>query len=114
MNWGIIFFAWIAIVGVAFLITGQSMKARGKITVGWFIGQDIKMERCRNVKGFIEYTYPKIMAFGAIATAGAMVLIVFEVLHVAPVAEFVILLVLIVLYFKFNHDIKKATEEYLK
>lgn len=114
MNWGIIFFAWIAIVGIAFLITGQSMKASGKITVGWFIGQDIKMERCRDVNGFIEFTYPKIMAFGVIATVGAIILVLFEVLHVSPIAEFVILVILIVLYFKFNHDIKKATEDYLK
>lgn len=114
MNWGIIFFAWIAIAGAAFLITGQRMKATGKITVGWFIGQDIKMERCRDVKGFIAFTYPKIMAFGTVALVAAIALIILEIFQITPLVEFVLLILLILAYLKFTHDMKRATADYLK
>ncbi len=113
MSWGIIFFVWIAIVAVAILWTGQSMKISGKIKIGWFVGQDIKMEKCRDVKGFINATYPKIMSFGMVALVGACVLIVLEAYKVSAIGELIIMVLLIVLYFVFNRDLKKATKKYL-
>ncbi len=114
MSWGVIFFSLIGIVGIAFLITGQSMKTSGKIKVGWFIGQDIKMEKCRDIPGFINATYTKIMSAGVIAVVGAAVLILLEVFKISPLIQLIILILLLVLYFVFSRDIQKATKEYLQ
>lgn len=116
MNWGIIFFVWIGVVGLAFLWSGQSMKMNNKITVGWLIGQDTRLDKCRDVPGFIAETYPKVMWFGAVIVVAAILLILLEAFHVsyAPVVELLVLLALIVMYAVFNHQIKQATQKFLR
>lgn len=118
MTWGIIFFLLMGIAGVAILITGQRMKTSGKITVGWFIGQDVKMERCRDVPGFIDATYPKIMRFGTIAVVLSVLLLLLELFPISnlfnSVAELVLLIAVIVCYAIFTRDLRKATDQFLR
>ncbi len=116
MSWGIVFFVCIGIAGIIILWTGQSMKMSGKIRAGWFIGQDIKMEKCRDIPGFIGETYPKIMSFGGFAVAASVILTLLEALRfpLAPLIQLVIMILIMILYLKFAHDMKKATERHLQ
>lgn len=113
MDWGILLFLWIGVMGGIVLFTGYSMKAKGQIKVGWFIGRDIAAERCRDIKGFIRAVYPKTMIFGTISVAGAVILVLMSAFDISYLAQLVLLLVIIIGFFWFNHVLKKATKEYL-
>lgn len=118
MTVGMLFFLLMGIAGVVILITGQKMKISGKITVGWFIGQDVKMERCRDVPGFINSTYPKIMRFGIIAVVLSVLLLLLELFPFSKlfnsVVELVLLIAMIICYVLFTRNLRKATDEFLR
>ncbi|MFR7992282.1 MAG: hypothetical protein ACLU61_05005 [Lachnospiraceae bacterium] len=113
MNWGIIFFLWFGVIGAVCLFSGYSMKTKRQIKIGWFIGRDVQAEKCRDIPGFIDAVYPKIMTLGTIATVGAVLMILLEVFEVTELVQLVLMIVILIYYGWFNHHVKKATKQYL-
>jgi len=110
----IIFYVILAIVGFVCLYNGYEMKVKGNLKIGWFVGQDIKKEKCKDVPGFIEATLKPIFIFGVVTVVGSIAMIIIEGLGGPKYIQMVILLALIVLFFWFNSKINKATTTYLK
>ena len=110
----IIFCIFFAIVGLVCLYNAYDMKANGNIKIGWFVGQDIKKEKCRDIPGFIKATYTPIVIFGSVVVASSLGLMFIEAFSGPRIAEFVIFMILIILFLWFNRKITKATNMHLK
>ena len=110
----IIFCMFFAVVGLVCLYNAYDMKVNGNIKIGWFVGQDIKKEKCKDIPGFIKATYIPVIVFGSTVVISSLIIMFIEAFNGPVVVEFIVFLVLIVLYFWFNRKILKATNNYLK
>ena len=115
----LIFYVILAIVGLVCLYNGYDMKANGNLKIGWFVGQEIKKERCKDIPGFIETTYKPIMIFGfTVVIIAVAVLIICGIMGTTSTTVRLIqlagMLILCVMFFWFNNKIKTATNKYIK
>lgn len=110
----IIFFVILAVVGIICLYNGYDMKVNGNLKIGWFVGQDIKMEKCKDVPGFINATFKPIMIFGTGVVISALVMLIIEGVKGPKPIQMLFMLIIFVLFFWFNRQITKATDKFLK
>lgn len=110
----IIFFVILLVVGLVCLYNGYDMKKNGNLKIGWFVGQDIKKERCKDVPGFIQTTYKPIMIFGTGVVVSALAMLLIEGIEGPKYIQMLFMLIITILFFWFNRKITKATDKFLK
>lgn len=115
----LIFYVILAIVGMICLYNGYDMKANGNLRIGWFVGQEITKERCKDIPGFIESTYKPIMIFGSsVVIISVAVLIICGIMGTTSITvrliELAAMFILCVIFFWFNRKIKTATNKFIK
>lgn len=49
--------------GIYMLYSAYLMKTKGELKVGWLVSKNINLERSKDVPGYIEYMYSKILVF---------------------------------------------------
>lgn len=114
-----IFYIILAIVGIVCIYNGYDMKVNGNLKIGWFVGQEVKKEKCKDIPGFIAATYKPIMIFGVtVVVISLAMVIVCGILGTTSIKvrllELASMLILCVLFFWFNKKITKATNEFIK
>lgn len=115
----LIFYVILAIVGMICIYNGYDMKANGNLKVGWFVGQEIRKEKCKDIPGFIKATYKPIMVFGiTVVVVSVAMLIVCGIMGTTKTSvrllELASMIVLCIFFFWFNRKITKATDKYIK
>ncbi len=110
----IIFYIILAIVGLVCLYQAYDMKTNGNLKIGWFVGQAMKKEKCRDIPGFIKATVTPITIFGISVVAAAAALILLAGFNGPKYVQLIILVFLIIVYVWFTNVLNKATEKYLK
>ena len=110
----IIFYVILAIVGLICLYNAYDMKTNGDLKIGWFVGQSVKKEKCRDIKGFINATLTPIIIFGGSVVAASAALILLAGFNGPKYIQLIILVFLIILYVWFTNVLNKASEKYLK
>lgn len=110
----IIFYIILAVVGLVCLYNAYEMKAKGNLKIGWFVGQSITKEKCKDIPGFIEATYKPIIIFGTTVVVASVAMIIVQGLNGSRYIQLGVMLGLIILFFWFNSVITKATNKYIK
>lgn len=87
--------------GVYMLYSAYLMKVKGELKVGWLVSKNINLQRSKDVPGYINYMYPRIIVF-AICTIIYGVIGVYSTyyspLGMIQVASFVLFFVAVVFF----------------
>ncbi len=118
MSWGIVFYVLLIVVGIITLVSDYSMKASGKIKIGWFIGQDVTVRDTSTIKDFIDHVFYRIQLFGGIMICVGCLLVVLELVGsgnaIVNLVKLVMLIGLIIYFFIFQRWLQKACKEILR
>lgn len=115
----IIFYLILAVVGIVCLYNGYDMKVNGNLKIGWFVGQEIKKEKCKDIPGFIAATIKPIMIFGCSVTVLSIAMVILGGLVgtedvIIKFIQLTAMLIISGLFFWLNRKINKATDKYIK
>lgn len=99
--------------GFYMLYSAYLMKTKGELKVGWLVSKNINLERSKDVSGYINYMFSKIMIFaictiiyGAIGVYSTY----YKSLGIIQVASFVIFFIVVVCFAVVS---TKASKKYL-
>lgn len=115
----IVTYAILAVIGLVCIYFAYDMKTNGNLKIGFFVGQEIKKERCKDIPGFINATYKPIMILGVPTVIISIAMIILSgILDFGSVKlkliQLVSMIIIIGLFLWFNKKVNKATEEYIK
>lgn len=99
--------------GFYMIYSAYLMKTKGELKVGWLVSKNINLERSKDIPGYIDYMYSKVIAFAicTIIYGGIGLYSTFYTpLGIIQVASFGIFFVIVVLFAIIS---TKATKKYL-
>jgi hypothetical protein len=99
--------------GFYMLYSAYLMKVKGELKVGWLVSKNINLERSKDIPGYINYMYSKVIAF-AISTIiyGGIGIYstYYKPLGIIQAVSFGIFFVIVILFAIIS---TKATKQYL-
>lgn len=115
----IITYAILAVVGIVCIYYGYDMKTNGNLKIGFFVGQEIKKEKCKDIPGFIAATVKPIMILGCSTVVISIAMIILSGIMsseslVLKLIQLVSMILIVGLFLWFNKSITRATNKYIK
>lgn len=111
MNYIVIFYVIIAVLGVYLMYSAWKMKKTGEINTAMASSEEVR--KCRNKAGFIARIYKPTLVLGLVSLAfGVFSFVNYTVLHLSRTFEICGMLVFLIVCFWFSKELRVRKAEY--
>jgi hypothetical protein len=99
--------------GFYMLYSAYLMKTKGELKVGWLVSKNINLSRSKDVPGYINYMYPRILIFSVCTIIYGMIGVYSSYYKPLGIIQTVALVIFFIIVVVFAVISTKASKKYL-